>query len=110
MSEDADVARLRALGALGDLELDPLVLVEAAVAVGGDRGEVDEDVVTAAVDGDEAEALVTVEPLHSALCHVLLLLRSAGPHRATPPAVVSRRLTAQEGDGNARGTRFAGFM
>src|SRR5205807_3280005 len=63
MSENADCAGLRALGALGDVELHPLVLLQAAEPVRGDLGEVDENVLTATVDGDEAEALVAVEPL-----------------------------------------------
>src|SRR5687767_8094531 len=68
-----DVLRLRALRALRDVELDPLVLVEALVALRLDGGEVDEDVGTAAVLRDEAEALLGVEPLHGTLCHVDLL-------------------------------------
>ena len=42
----ADVLRLRALLALGDVELDPLVLIQAPVAVSGDGRVVDEDVCT----------------------------------------------------------------
>src|SRR4051794_16075625 len=72
-SERADVRGLRALLALGNLELDPLVLVQAAVPRGLDRGEVGEDVRAAVVRGDEAEALVRVEPLHNAGNHVRLL-------------------------------------
>src|SRR5688572_27823005 len=60
---------LRALRALDDLELDALTLVKALVPVHLDGRVVDEDVL-AAVDGDEAEALLGVEPLHGALCHV----------------------------------------
>jgi hypothetical protein len=58
------------LGPLRDLELDPLGLVEAAVTLGVDRGVVDEDVGAAAVLGDESKALLSVEPLHGALCHI----------------------------------------
>src|SRR6266545_3238534 len=74
VSDDPYTAGLLALGALGDVELDPLVLVQATEAVGLDLGEVDEDFLVAAVYGDEAEALVGVEPLHCSLCHVFLLL------------------------------------
>src|SRR3954467_13496629 len=70
-SDGANVRRLGALLALGDVELHTLVLVQRAVAVGLDGGEVDEDVGSAAVRRDEAEALLAVEPLHGALCHVL---------------------------------------
>src|SRR5919199_736492 len=68
-SGGADRVGLRTLLALDDLEGDPLALVEALVAVHLDGRVVDEDVL-AAVDGDEAEALLGVEPLHGALCHV----------------------------------------
>lgn len=40
---------------LGDVELDPLVLGQAFVALSLDRGEVHEDLVVAAVLSDEAE-------------------------------------------------------
>ncbi len=69
-SDRADVLGLRALRTLGDVELDSLVLVERTVAVGRDRGEVDEDVSAATVLGDEAKALLTVEPFHCALRHL----------------------------------------
>src|SRR4051812_9472434 len=71
-SQRADVLRLRALGTLGDLELDLLVLVQGLVALGLNRRVVNEDVVAAAVLSDEAEALFCVEPLNSALSHVLV--------------------------------------
>src|SRR3954469_12262806 len=69
-SERTNVLRLRTLGALRDVELDLLVLVEGLVALRLDRGVVNEDVVAAVLLGDEAEALLSVEPLHGALCHV----------------------------------------
>src|SRR4051812_12046292 len=69
-SERADIRRLRALRALGDVELHPLVLLETAEAARGDRREVGEDVGAAAVLADEAEALVAVEPLHGTCSHV----------------------------------------
>src|SRR5215213_912721 len=68
---------LRTLLALDDLEADPLALVEALVAVHLDGRVVDEDVLTA-VDGDEAEALLGVEPLHGAKCHVCSHVRACG--------------------------------
>src|SRR5690606_696041 len=69
-SERADVLRLRALRALGDVELDLLVLVQRLVAVGLDGRVVHEDVVAAVLLRDEAETLLGVEPLHGALSHV----------------------------------------
>src|SRR5689334_6731622 len=68
-SERTNVLRLRALGTLRDVELDLLVLVEGLVALRLDRGVVDEDVVTTVLLGDEAEALLGVEPLNGALSH-----------------------------------------
>src|SRR3954468_20925694 len=70
-SDRADVLRLGALLALRDVELDLLALVERLVALGDDGGVVAEDVGAAAVLGDEPEALLRVEPLHSALSHAV---------------------------------------
>src|SRR5688500_17601774 len=67
-SDGAHVLGLGTLGALGDLELDALVLLEGLVALHLDRGEVHEDVVAAALLRNEAEALLGVEPLDGALC------------------------------------------
>src|SRR5690349_7872346 len=77
-SDDADVLGLRTLGASGEVVLDLLVLIERLVAAGLDSGEVDEDVLAAAILRDEAEALVSVEPLDGSLCHVLFLWLRAG--------------------------------
>src|SRR3954453_23928675 len=74
--DDADQVGLRSLLALGDLELDTLVLLEAAIAVGLDRAVVHEDV-GAVVHLDEAVALFAVEPLDDALRHDALLLARA---------------------------------
>src|SRR5919106_1710964 len=68
-SDGSYVLRLQALLTLRSRELDPLPLVEGAVAGGVDRGEVDEDV-GAAVLLDESKALVGVEPFDRALSHV----------------------------------------
>src|SRR5690606_31886323 len=56
-SDDGDVGRLRALLALGDVELHLRALGEGLEARAVDRGEVHEDVV-AVLALDEAEALV----------------------------------------------------
>src|SRR5919107_269232 len=69
VKSDADVLGLRTLGALRDIKLDLLVLVEGLVAAGLDGGEVDEHVVASAVLRDEAETLVGVEPLDGSLSH-----------------------------------------
>jgi hypothetical protein len=76
-SDCPNAAGLQALGALGDLELHLLVLLEATEAVAVDLGVVHEDV-RAVRARDEAEALVGVEPLHSSLCHLFLLVRIPG--------------------------------
>jgi hypothetical protein len=72
-SERADFLCLGALlsptGGVGD----PLVLLQAAEAVSLDGGVMDEHVGGSVVGGDEAVALVGVEPLDSAFSHVLLL-------------------------------------
>src|SRR5687767_11798810 len=88
-----DAVRLGALGALDDLELDPLALFEALVPVHLDGRVVDEDVL-APVDGDEAETLFGVEPLHGALCHVcscVSCVRTAPPDRRTGSSSSARR-------------------
>src|SRR5687768_2317398 len=68
----SDVRRLRALGALLDVELDLVVLAQRLEAFSGDRREVDEDVRTTLLL-DKAEPLRVVEPLHLALGHFLYL-------------------------------------
>src|SRR6266404_5794045 len=72
-SERADFLRLGALlpptGGVGD----PLILLQAAEAVRLDGRVMDEHVGGSVVGGDEAVALVGVEPLDGAFSHVLLL-------------------------------------
>src|SRR5690606_25545349 len=68
-SDDANVLSLRALGAAGDLELHPLVLLKAAEAARRDGRVVREVVRTTVLGRDEPKALFRVEPLHSADCH-----------------------------------------
>src|SRR6266702_7308792 len=81
---DPDVFRLGSLLPLGDVELDLLPFLQAAVAAAGDRAEVHEHV-RAALDRDEAVAFVAVEPLHSALRHVDLLIVPAAPRHGRGP-------------------------
>jgi len=80
LAGDSDVFCLGALLALGEVELDLLPFLQAAVAVTGDRAEVHEHV-RAVLDRDETVAFVAVEPLHSALRHLDLL----GCARGAPP-------------------------
>src|SRR5581483_6020475 len=70
---------LGSLLALGDVELDLLPFLQAAVAPAGDRAEMHEHVLAAALNRDEAIALVAVEPLHSALRHRDLLVVHGAP-------------------------------
>src|SRR5262249_46939006 len=63
------VDRLEALGAFLDLELDGLVLEETAPALPVDLRVVNEDV-RAGLLLDETPALLVVEPLDLANCHV----------------------------------------
>src|SRR4029453_2647590 len=100
MSGGRDGVRLGALGALDDLEVDPLAPFEALVPVHLDGRVVDEDVL-AAVDGDEAEALLGVEPLHGALCHVCSHVRAV-----TPPLLVGGGPALPPAE-HERGTRTA---
>src|SRR6266545_2144422 len=76
----AHVGGLQALGAFQDLELDHLALVQGPEPVHLDRGEMYEYVLTVRT-GDEAVALVRVEPLYD-----------AGGHLPVPP---SNRLLAR---------------
>src|SRR5215510_2462383 len=94
-AERADVLRLRALLALGHAELDPLVVFEAAEPGRVDRRVVNEDVGTPVVWGDEAEPLLGVEPLHSALNHLLCLPFEdrRGAHVARLGLLATARLT-----------------
>src|SRR4051812_32791067 len=66
--DGAHCVGLRALLTLGHLELDPLTLLEGLVAIHLDSAVVNEHVTTA-VHGDEAVALLGVEPFDCALCH-----------------------------------------
>src|SRR5260370_20829107 len=68
-SGDADVGGLRALRALGHLELHVLVLLEAAEAVAVNLRVVHEDVRSDGAGG-EAVPLLRVEPLAGSLYHV----------------------------------------
>src|SRR6516225_1753036 len=86
-----DVFRLGSLLALGDVELDLLSFLQAAITVAGDRTEVHEHVL-ATLDSDETVPLVGIEPLHSALSHVsspdatLFGSRVRGTRSVRPPA------------------------
>ena len=87
-SDRADVLCLRALGALRDVELHTLVLVERAVALSRNGREVHENVGAAAVLCDETEALFAVEPLHCALSHVCSFCGAdTGPARLPIPGL-----------------------
>src|SRR5256714_9447866 len=85
-ADDLDVFRLGSFLALGDVELDLLPFLQAAVAAAGDRAEVHEHVL-ATIDRDEAVALVAVEPLHSPLRHLDLLVVDAAPGLAVGAAL-----------------------
>src|SRR3954463_9872069 len=97
-SDRADVLRLGALLALRDVELDLLALVEGLVALRDDGGVVAEDVGAAAVLGDEPEALLRVEPLHSALSHAVShsVLGVSGPADCRSPGRRTDRQDREE--------------
>src|SRR3954451_19727818 len=83
-SDRADVLRLRALLALGDVELHLLAFLQLTVALAGDVGVVGEDVGATALLLNEAEALLAVEPLDCALGHGRLLRGKPCAHPARP--------------------------
>ena len=60
------VRRLGSLGSLLHVVGDALALLEGLESLHDDGAEVDEDVAAAVVLGDEAEALLLVEPLDGA--------------------------------------------
>src|SRR6476659_7098032 len=68
-SEGGDGGGLGAFVSLGDGVADFLVFLQRAVPTGLDLRVVNEDIGAAAVGGDEAEALLGVEPFDGALCH-----------------------------------------
>src|SRR5579884_641083 len=63
LAQDAHVRCLRTLAALRFLVLDLVALVQRLVAVSLDRAEVHEQILAAAVRGDEAVTLLGAEPL-----------------------------------------------
>src|SRR5204863_2008153 len=99
--EPLDVDCLRALGAglllIGDLR----ALGQRAVALGVDRGVVDEEIAAALVRRDEAEPLLVAEPLDCSCWHVE---SSSGARSATTRRTEwSRRLHLLSPPGRARG-------
>src|SRR6185503_531819 len=96
-SDRADVRGLRAALALRDLELDPLVFVQATEAARRDRRVVGEHVGATTVGGDKAVTLFRVEPLHRAESHVFSLprLRDEAP---CPPRVAVITLSRKTGN------------
>src|SRR5207253_2693667 len=107
--DDADRVGLGALRSLHHLELDALVLIEGLVAVGLDGRVVDEHVL-ATVLGDEAVALLVVEPLHDTLCHVRSLpvlpartVRARGRRRPALAAAVREQRCSGPGHADRRG-------
>src|SRR4051812_20562032 len=65
--DGTDVRGLRAFRALGSAELHPLTFVERTEAGRLNSAVVHEHVSTSAIDGDEAEALLRVEPFNGTL-------------------------------------------
>jgi len=64
-----NVGGLQALGAADDLKLDRLAVVQRAIAIGDDRGEMDENVLSG-LALDETKALAGIKPLHCSLFFV----------------------------------------
>src|SRR5918993_1434648 len=68
--DGGDVVRLHALLALGSLVGDLGTLLKALEAVTCYTAVVNEEIITALVGGDEAVALIVVEPLYRSLGHI----------------------------------------
>ena len=64
--EGLDVRGLEALGSLGHFEFNRLAIVQRLIAISHNRGEMDENVLTA-LALDESKALAGIEPLHCTL-------------------------------------------
>src|ERR1044072_6906328 len=103
-SDRADAGGLGALLALADLELHALVLVQAAEAGALALRVVHEDVSATAVRGDEAEALLGVEPLHSSLCHYVLLKTKVQAAAVATTLFAFRERDRSRTQNNDRGT------
>ena len=73
MSDYADVLGFLALFAGCRVEFDALTLFEALVALALNVGEMYEDIITL-LTRDKTKSLVSVEKLHSALCHKYSIL------------------------------------
>ena len=82
--DGSDSYCLGSFGSLLNLELNTLVFLERTMAASLDLGVVDEEVLRAVVRGDEAEALLTVEPFHSSLCHLLTSLNQMRMYQKHP--------------------------
>jgi len=65
--DGGDSDSLWAFRALGDVELDALIVVKRAIAVRLNLRMMNEHILCAAVWSDEAEALIAVEPLDGSL-------------------------------------------
>src|SRR5258706_4171107 len=91
-SGGADAGGLRALRALGYLELHVLVLLEATETIAVNLGVVHEDVRSVGT-GDEAIALLRVEPLDGSLCHVAPYRDSIRVRTVRYPGRFSTRLS-----------------
>ena len=84
-----DVRSLLAFRALRDFELDFLTFFESLEAVHLDCGEVGEQILTAVIRSDKAEAFRVVEPLDGTCCHksVFLLLTNHTSRKSKKPRV-----------------------
>jgi len=73
----ANVRGLLAFGAGRDVETDSLAFLQGLEALALNCGKMREEILTAPVGGDEAEALGIVEPLDGTCCHVLNILKKS---------------------------------
>src|SRR5690606_31408435 len=107
LSDPTDgVGLAAAVAARRRLELDSVALVQGAETLSLDRAVVDEDV-RPAIGGDEAEALLRVEPLDRALGHGTSMLQYCGNAVVLLTAPTLPQIAAAVRDRAARSGRIA---
>ena len=91
-----DLARLLALLAIDDVKRHLLAFFQGFEASHADFGEMGEEVFTAAVRGDEAEAFGIIEPLNGTSCHVAFLSLSLEKLRDHPASCLNLKALKNE--------------
>jgi hypothetical protein len=95
----SNVACLWSLGSLLDIELDPLAFLQVAESITLNSGEMDKDVLST-FTLDEAETLITIEPLDSTSYSLRHFLPPLGRLYLGNPYVPSEVKTKQPTESN----------